>query len=116
MEDAHEAIIGTSRYIVTGQPDRAELTVTIRDDWQGKKLGKMLVSRVVDIARSRGIATIEILLDSRNEAMKRLFSHLGYPARYESYVLDVADHMEIDITKEKNLMASYEEVLIEFRL
>jgi acetyltransferase len=116
MEDAHEAIIGTSRYIVTGQPDRAELTVTIRDDWQGKKLGKMLVSRVVDIARSRGIATIEILLDSRNEAMKRLFSHLGYPARYESYVLDVADHMEIDITREKNLMAPYEEVLNEFRL
>jgi hypothetical protein len=48
--------------------------------------------------------------------MKRLFSHLGYPARYESYVLDVADHMEIDITREKNLMAPYEEVLIEFRL
>ena len=116
IEDAREAIIGTCRYIVTGEPGRAELTITIRDDWQGKKIGKILVNRVVDIARSRGIATIEILLDSRNERMKRLFSHLGYPARYESYVLDVGDHMEIDITQEKNLMEKYEDVLEEFRL
>jgi hypothetical protein len=71
---------------------------------------------IFSFAGSRGIATIEILLDFRHEAMKKLFSHLGYPARYESYVLDIADHMEIDITKEKNLMAPHEEVLIEFRL
>jgi acetyltransferase len=116
IEDAREAIIGTCRFIVTGEPDRAELTVTIRDDWQGKKIGKILVNRVVEIARSRGIATIEILLDSRNERMKRLFSHLGYPARYESYVLDMGDHMEIDITRERNLMEKYEDVLVEFRL
>jgi len=117
MENNHEAIIGTSRYIIIpGQADRAERTVTVPDDWQGLKIGKTLVSRVVNIARSRGIRVIEILLDSRNEGMKRRFGRLGYPARYESSVLDVCDHMEIDITGEESHRETYEDILVEFRL
>ncbi len=109
-------MIGTSRFIVAGgRPDRAELTVTVRDDWQGRKIGKMLASRVVEIARSRGIAAVEILLDSRNEGIKRLVTRLGFPTRYTSSVLDICDRMEIDITRAKNLMESNEIYPEEFR-
>jgi len=93
--DAKESIIGTCRYIVKENTDHAELTVVLRDDWQRKGLGKAMVTRVVNIARSKGLASIEILLDYRNEGMKRIFSSLGYPVQYESSILDIADRMEI---------------------
>jgi acetyltransferase len=95
-EDAKEAIIGTCRYIVKKQDsDHAELTVVLRDNWQRKGLGELLVTRVVNIARSKGLASIEILLDYRNEGMKRIFASLGYPVSYEPSILDIADRMEI---------------------
>ena len=90
-----ESIIGTCRYIVKENANHAELTVVLRDDWQKKGLGRALVSRVVDIARSRGIESVEILLDYRNEGMKRIFASLGYPVSYETNILDIADRMEI---------------------
>jgi acetyltransferase len=93
--DTKESIIGTCRYIVKENTDHAELTVVLRDDWQRKGLGKLMVTRVVDIARSKGLASIEILLDYRNEGMKRIFASLGYPVSYEPSILDIADRMEI---------------------
>jgi acetyltransferase len=95
IEDTKESVIGTCRYIVKQNTDHAELTVVLRDDWQKRGLGKVMVTRVVDIARSKGLASIEILLDYRNEGMKRIFASLGYPVQYESSILDIADRMEI---------------------
>ena len=117
LEEGREAMIGTSRFMVAAaRPDRAELTVTVRDDWQGRGIGKMLASRVVEIARSRGIAAVEILIDPRNERMIHLFSRLGYPARYESSLLDVCDRMEIDLTGEKSASESGADISETFRL
>jgi acetyltransferase len=93
--DTKESIIGTCRYIVGQNSDHAELTVVLRDDWQRKGLGKLIVTRVVNIARSKGLASIEILLDSRNEGMKRVFASLGYPVSHEPSIIDIADRMEI---------------------
>ena len=90
-----ESIIGTSRYIVKNKADHAELTIVLRNDWQRKGLGKIMAKRVVDIARSKGISSIEILFDYRNEGMIRLFASLGYPVKYESSILDIADRMEL---------------------
>ncbi|HET6461901.1 MAG TPA: GNAT family N-acetyltransferase [Syntrophales bacterium] len=94
-EEERDAIVGTCRYIVKENTDHAELTVVLRDDWQRKGLGRALVTRVVEIARSKGIASVEILLDYRNEGMKRIFASLGYPVSYETSILDIADRMEI---------------------
>jgi acetyltransferase len=94
-EDAKESIVGTCSYVVKENTDHAELTVVLRDDWQRKGLGKAMVARVVNVARSKGLASIEILLDYRNEGMKRIFASLGYPVSYEASILDIADRMEI---------------------
>jgi RimJ/RimL family protein N-acetyltransferase len=94
-EEAVESIIGTCRYIVKSNTDHAELTITLRNDWQRRGLGKIMAQKVVAIARSKGISSIEILFDSRNEGMKRLFASLGYPVKYESSLIDIADRMEI---------------------
>jgi acetyltransferase len=96
-DEDREVIVGTCRYIATGNTDHAELTAILRDDWQRKGLGRIMATRVVAIARSKGIASIEISFDSRNEGMKRLFASLGYPVQYESSLVDIADRMEIYI-------------------
>jgi acetyltransferase len=92
-----ESIIGSCRYITSMKMDHAELTIVLRDDWQRKGLGKIMAARVVDIARLKGISSIEIAFDYRNEGMKKLFSSLGYPVQYESSLVDIADRMEISI-------------------
>ncbi len=96
-EGGEEAIVGTCRYIVTEGTDRAELTVTLRDDWQRKGLGSLMAAKVVAVARTKGIAVMEIAFDYRNEGMKRVFASLGYPVKYESSIVDIADRMEIHI-------------------
>jgi acetyltransferase len=94
-EEKAESIIGTCRYIVKNKADHAELTIVLRNDWQRRGLGRIMAKRVVDIAKSKGISSIEILFDYRNEGMMRLFASLGYPVKYESSILDIADRMEI---------------------
>ena len=94
-KDTKESIIGTCRYMVKENGDHAELAVVLRDDWQRKGLGKLMVTRVVNIARSKGLASVEILLDSRNEGMKRIFASLGYPVSYGPSIINSADRMEI---------------------
>ena len=92
-----ESIIGSCRYITTQKMDHAELTVVLRDDWQRRGLGKIMATRVVTVARLKGISGIEISFDYRNEGMKRLFASLGYPVKHESSLVDIADRMEIYI-------------------
>jgi acetyltransferase len=94
-EEKVESIIGTCRYIVKNKADHAEFTIVLRNDWQRRGLGRIMAKRVVDIAKSKGISSIEILFDYRNEGMMRLFSSLGYPVIYEQSILDIADRMEI---------------------
>ena len=97
VEGEKEVFVAVCRYFHLG-PGRAELTIAVRDDYHGQGLGKAMVSRVVEIARKRGYAKMEIILDSRNESMKNLYSGVGYPYFYEASILDICDRMEIDLT------------------
>jgi len=92
-----ESIIGSCRYITTHKSGHAELTVVLRDDWQKRGLGRIMAQRVVKVAKLKGISSMQISFDYRNERMKRLFASLGYPVKYESSLIDIADHMEISI-------------------
>jgi acetyltransferase len=100
-EEGQERIIGVCRAIASSDQSRAELTIVIRDDWQGRGIGKIMVKKVVTIMHRHGVSRIEILLDSRNEKMKKLFMSLGYPYIYEESILDICDRMEIEIWPEK---------------
>lgn len=98
-EKGRESLIAVCRYFDHGE-GRAELTIAVRDDYHGQGLGKAMVSRVVGIAKAKGYTRVEIILDSRNENMKKLFSGLGYPFFYHASILDICDRMEIDLTRE----------------
>jgi acetyltransferase len=57
---------------------RAEFAVSIRSDWKGRGLGYLLMTRIIEIARRRGVGEIfgEVLRE--NEPMLRLARDLGF--------------------------------------
>jgi RimJ/RimL family protein N-acetyltransferase len=86
--DSHEAlvalpllsreIVGECRYIrLTGQPDTADVAVTVVDAWQGRGLGSALLARLSARALEAGIVyfTAEVLAE--NQTMLAMLPRLG---------------------------------------
>ncbi|HYC03302.1 MAG TPA: bifunctional acetate--CoA ligase family protein/GNAT family N-acetyltransferase [Azospirillaceae bacterium] len=77
-ETGSDAIHGVVR--ITADPDneKAEYAVLVRSDMKGKGLGRLLMTRILDYARSRGIKEVfgEVLRENRN--MLQLCRDLGF--------------------------------------
>jgi GNAT superfamily N-acetyltransferase len=57
---------------------RAEAAVTVADDWQRRGVGKLLLERLTERARTEGITHFTALVSADNTGMKALVKHLGY--------------------------------------
>jgi RimJ/RimL family protein N-acetyltransferase len=69
---------GIARYVRdAGEPQAAEIAVTIADDWQGRGLGTELLSRLSERARQAGIHRFTALVAADNAAMAGLLRKLG---------------------------------------
>lgn len=65
--------VGIARYIRhTGDPQAAEIAVTIVDEWQGRGLGTELVARLSSRARHEGIQRFTALVAEDNMAVARM--------------------------------------------
>jgi GNAT superfamily N-acetyltransferase len=62
-------------------PSRAEVALTVADEWQHLGLGKLLLSRLVDRAREEGVERFTALVAEDNENMQKLIARLDAPAR-----------------------------------
>ena len=70
--------VGIARYIRDpGDPEAAEIAVTIADDWQGRGLGTELLVRLSDRARQEGIGRFTATVSADNVAMTRLLWKMG---------------------------------------
>jgi RimJ/RimL family protein N-acetyltransferase len=70
--------VGIARYIRdAGDPQAAEIAVTIVDDWHGRGLGTELLARLSDRARSEGIRRFTALADAGNVAVAALLRSAG---------------------------------------
>jgi RimJ/RimL family protein N-acetyltransferase len=70
--------VGIARYIRDpGDPEAAEIAVTIADDWQGRGLGTELLARLSDRARQAGIGRFTATVSADNAAMPRLLWKMG---------------------------------------
>jgi len=93
-------IVGIAHYGKDARTNFADAAFLVRDDWQAKGIGTLLMNRLVDAARERGIAgfTADVLAD--NHGMLRVFHKCGYPV--ESELEDGAYHLHIPFeTKRK---------------
>lgn len=75
---------------------RAEVAFLVTDDWQGRGLGPLLLSRLAEHAQFQGITTLVADVVPRNHAMIAVFERCGYPVevRWDSHGIEV----EIDLT------------------
>lgn len=83
----HEALTAidprTGRGVAIGRwvrdpehPERAEVAITVADDWQRRGLGKLVLRRLVDRAREEEVRTFTALVSMDNRGMQSLLERL----------------------------------------
>lgn len=75
---ADDVAIGGIRYVLI-DPFSAEMAITIRDDYQGRGLGKLLMHQLLTAAEADGLRTILATVQADNDAMRRLVETSPYP-------------------------------------
>lgn len=75
--DGSQREVGAARFSANAD-GRAEVAVTISDDWRMRGLGTLLVRKLTEIARARGIRALVSVDPADNEAMRRFASSLGF--------------------------------------
>jgi GNAT superfamily N-acetyltransferase len=74
-----ERQIGVCRYAGGADADAgAEISVAVADDWQHQGLGKLLLRRLIEHARARGIGRLYSIDSASNDAMRRLAHDVGF--------------------------------------
>ena len=77
-ENGEDAIVGVARYASNPDRDSCEFALTIRDDFQGKGLGRILMEQLFDAARQNGLTTMEGEIFANNTNMLKLMTKLGF--------------------------------------
>jgi acetyltransferase len=78
-EQGEKAILGVARLSkLRGTDEEARFTMLISDRYQGKGLGKELLTRIIKIGRDEKIRRIIALMSPDNNAMKRLCRAVGF--------------------------------------
>lgn len=70
-------LIGMSRYDVDPATRLAEIAFVVCDNWQGRGVGTLLMKRMTEIARARGLAGFSADVLARNRAMLMVFQRSG---------------------------------------
>jgi acetyltransferase len=62
---------------------RAEYAIAVRSDWTGRGVGYLLMRRLIDIARQRGIRELVGQVLRENESMLQMCRELGFTIAQE---------------------------------
>jgi acetyltransferase len=78
---AAPSIIGVARYIIIEDRLSAEFAVVVADAWQGRGVGRVLMTRLVDCAKARGLAHLEGAVLRANARMVKFVTEFGATIR-----------------------------------
>ncbi len=73
-----EKIIGVSRYVTNPDKSSCEFSLLVADEFNGQGLGSRMMLAIIDVARSKGLATIEGLVLGKNAGMLKLMRSLDF--------------------------------------
>jgi RimJ/RimL family protein N-acetyltransferase len=76
-ESGKESVIGAGRFIVI-QPGKAELALSVIDEYQGQGIGGTLLRHLMTIARESRLQQLEAEVLQENVAMLTLFRKCGF--------------------------------------
>ena len=80
MDDDHHVLvalvdcepIGIARLVRDGRT--AEVAIEVADEWQGRRVGTLLMTRLAEDARAAGIERLHAFVDADNTASRALMS------------------------------------------
>jgi RimJ/RimL family protein N-acetyltransferase len=76
-EDGRPAIVGGSRYVVTG-PGEAEVAFVVVDAFQGQGIGGLLTRHLTGLARAAGLRELVADVLPENTAMRAVLGKFGF--------------------------------------
>lgn len=88
-------VIAVVLYVRENGSDRAEYAALVEDRWQGRGLGLGLTSKLIAVARSRGIRRFGGIFLPENARMLNLLRDLDLPERV--HLENGVAHVEIDL-------------------
>lgn len=96
MEGERQVIIAVGRYHLDPATNWADCAFMVRDDWQDKGVGRYLVGRLIEVARSRGIEGMSADVLVENTRMMHVF-HLCAPGPIQSRFEEGAYHISFSL-------------------
>ena len=72
--------LGVARIAADPDFESAEFAVTVRSDHAGRGLGRLLMSKIIDYGRRRGLKTMFGIVMADNQRMLALGKKLGFKA------------------------------------
>lgn len=81
--DGREALVGVARYVVDASGTGCEFAIAVDDAWQGTGLAGILMNALIDIARTRGLATMEGSVLATNTRMLKFTRQLGFASQHD---------------------------------
>jgi acetyltransferase len=78
LDEERREALGVARYAADPDNARAEYAIGVRSDRQGRGLGWMLMERIIEVARSRGIGEMVGDVLNENHRMLQLCRELGF--------------------------------------
>jgi acetyltransferase len=76
--------LGVARFSADPDNRRAEYAVEVRSDWKGRGLGYLLMTRLITVARRRGVGELVGEVLSENRAMLQMCRDLGFAVGADS--------------------------------
>jgi acyl-CoA hydrolase/RimJ/RimL family protein N-acetyltransferase len=77
-------IVGIAQYFRHPDTDYADVGFIVKDAWQGKGLGRILVQEMVRLAQLNGLKGLTADVLSTNQSMLHLFRETGHDVRVEN--------------------------------
>jgi acetyltransferase len=75
------SIVGVARYIIIFDGDSAEFAIVVGDAWQGRGVARLLMTRLADCARARGLKRLEGAVLRSNSRMLKFMADFGSTTR-----------------------------------
>jgi ribosomal protein S18 acetylase RimI-like enzyme len=70
--------VGVGEYYLEEAKNLAEIAFSVSKDYQGKKLGRILIRKLAEAARENGISGLFAITSPQNQRMIKLFKTLPY--------------------------------------
>lgn len=80
-EGGRETEVGVARYTANPDAESCEFALVVTDRWQHRGIGSHLMHSLMDVAKSKGLRTMEGEVIAQNVGMLALIRRLGFNAR-----------------------------------